>query len=159
MCWISLMRIRQRKHLVGAVPLNELNGCVRLKPTPTNRHNMRERAHTHTHTLASDRFLSSAACRHFSFSHRNAFGRSYSKHTHITPSVLRCDHTIHRRSGFEVRLSAAVSFVRVEESHTRDGTIHNMKFRIITCIHTFGAFDTHSAIDSRYTQYRSRTLL
>lgn len=119
----------------------------------------RESSYTHTHTLASDRFLSSAACRHFSFSHRNAFGRSYSKHTHITPSVLRCDHTIHRRSGFEVRLSAAVSFVRVEESHTRDGTIHNMKFCIITCIHTFGAFDTHSAIDSRYTQYRSRTLL
>lgn len=151
------MRIRQRKHLVGAVPLNELNGCVRLKPTPTNRHNMRERAHTHTRIGSILKLCRLPTL--FFLSPKRIRTIVQQAHTHITPSVLRCDHTIHRRSGFEVRLSAAVSFVRVEESHTRDGTIHNMKFRIITCIHTFGAFDTHSAIDSRYTQYRSRTLL
>lgn len=56
----------------------------RLCKTETNpdKSTQYARESSYTHTLTSARFLSSVACRHFSFSHRNAFGRSYSKHTH-----------------------------------------------------------------------------
>lgn len=125
------MRIRQQ-HLVGAVSLNELNGCARLKPTPRS---IRERERTNTLIVISSysRFVGSRFVPHFSFSHRNAFERSYDY------IVYRCDHnTLTRQLGFGIRYRIT-SFVWRRVTHTWRTHSH-YKFCILTCIHTSAHF-------------------